>query len=546
MKLEGSTALHRALAAYFGENGASSDPQRPGRALWPCPVCSTRFTQYRLSVALDDDGSAPECVQGCPEQEIRAALDLDPAAGQGAAASLAAHSVAGPGAPDQSSASSMASAASGGAPRINTGELLDLVLAFVGRYVVLPGEHEATALALWIAHTHALAGAHATPYLLVVSPERRSGKTRLLEVVELLVANPWSVAGVSEAAMFRKIASQRPTLLLDEIDAIFGSATERTEPLRALLNAGNRPGASVARCVGKGSEQTVKDFDVYCPKLLAGIDTGTRLPDTIRDRAVAIRMQRKTSTEPVERFRRRYAAPDATAIRDQLAAWASDRVESLIAADPHVPDALNDRAADAWEPLLAIADDAAGQWPERARQAAVALTHGAEVDEAGYGTLILAKLRDLLIDRHGISSSEFADALNDDEELPFGGWQGDGIQPRGIARLLKPYGLKPGTIRLADGTTPKGYRRDHDTEQAFARYLPALARHQPAQPPHAPQPPHSPQTRPATRAECSDVADVADVARHTDMPEVELASPAEEARILDLLARHADLLSSAA
>jgi hypothetical protein len=82
-----------------------------------------------------------------------------------------------------------------------------------------------TALALWIAHTHALAGAHATPYLLVVSPERRSGKTRLLEVVELLVADPWSVAGVSEAAMFRKIASQRPTLLLDEIDAIFGSAT---------------------------------------------------------------------------------------------------------------------------------------------------------------------------------------------------------------------------------------------------------------------------------------------------------------------------------
>jgi hypothetical protein len=312
------------------------------------------------------------------------------------------------------------------------------------------------------------------------------------------------------------------------------------------LNAGNRPGASVARCVGKGSDHTVKDFDVYCPKLLAGIDTGTRLPDTIRDRAVAIRMQRKTSSEPVERFRRRYATPDATTILERLVVWASERVEALIAADPQVPDALNDRAADAWEPLLAIADDAAGQWPERAREAAVALTTGAEVDEAGYGTLILAKLRDLLTDRHGISSGDFAEALNDDEELRFGGWQGDGIQPRGIARLLKPYGLKPGTIRLADGTTPKGYRRDHDTEQAFARYLSALTDHTPVQPPHAPQPPHDPHPRPAMTPERSPVADVADVAAHADTPDAELATPAEETRILDLLTRHADFLSTAA
>ena len=78
--------------------------------------------------------------------------------------------------------------------------------------------------------------------------------------------------------MFRKIANDRPTLLLDEVDAIFGSNTERTEPLRAIINSGNRPGAAVARCVGEGSRQIVKDFCVYCPKVLSGIDTGRSPP----------------------------------------------------------------------------------------------------------------------------------------------------------------------------------------------------------------------------------------------------------------------------
>ena len=63
--------------------------------------------------------------------------------------------------------------------------LLDELRAFVRRFVVLPGEHEARAIALWTAHTWAFAAAHSTAYLIVLSPEKRSGKTRLLEVLEL-------------------------------------------------------------------------------------------------------------------------------------------------------------------------------------------------------------------------------------------------------------------------------------------------------------------------------------------------------------------------
>ncbi len=268
-------------------------------------------------------------------------------------------------------------------------ELLEDARTFVRRYVVLPDEHHAAAMALWVAHTWAIDAAHATPYLLVLSAERRSGKSRLLEVVALLVRKPWSVVAASEAAMFRKIAAERPTLLLDELDAIFGSDAERTEWLRAVLNAGNRPGVAVARCVGPGHE--VRDFEVFCPKLLAGIDTG-RLPDTIRDRAVELRLQRKTDDEPVARFRQRYAEIESLDLRNRLEEWAAEHEDALRAAEPNLPNALNDRAADAWEALLAIADLAGGQWPALARDAAVALIPSEE-EANPHGSRVLAVLR---------------------------------------------------------------------------------------------------------------------------------------------------------
>ena len=197
----------------------------------------------------------------------------------------------------------------------DTGELLEQIIELMGRYVVLPGDAETVAVALYVLHTWALDGAHATPYLLAVSPEKRSGKTRLLEVLALLVRRPWRTNSTSEAAMFRKIERDAPTLLLDEIDAIFGSNSERTEPLRAILNSGNRRGVTVTRCVGK--EHEVAEFSVWCAKVLAGIDRDRRLPDTIRDRAITIRMRRRHDAEPVERFRQRKAEGLATPIHER-------------------------------------------------------------------------------------------------------------------------------------------------------------------------------------------------------------------------------------
>jgi hypothetical protein len=303
--------------------------------------------------------------------------------------------------------------------------------------------------------------------------------------------------------MFRKIAQDSPTLLLDEIDAIFGSNSERTEPRRALLNAGNRPGASVARCVGSGDEVRVADFEVFCPKILAGIDNG-RLPDTIRDRGIELHMKRKTSAESVERFRLRHVGAEMEQLRDRLTAWVAGAEDELREAEPELPESLNDRAAEAWEPLLAIADLAGGGWPERARTAAVGLADGVEADEATHGTRVLAKLAELMADRQAVATEEGLAGINDDDELPFGGWgDGRGLTARALAKLLRPYGVRPRTVRLDDGSTPKGYYRNGALEEAFERYLPGT-------PQKAPQAPQAPQPAPRVEPFVADVADVAD------------------------------------
>lgn len=409
--------------------------------------------------------------------------------------------------PQVAAAAAKATSGNGAAPAEpvdvpNTRELLSMVAAQVERYVVLPDGHARVAVALWVAHTWALDGAHATPYLLVVSPEKRSGKSRLLEVLELLVRSPWKISATSEAAMFRKIHETRPTLLLDEIDAIFGASSERTDPLRGILNAGNRPGAAVARCVGDGANQQVFDFSVYCPKVLAGIDTG-RVPDTIVDRSIKLAMKRKTASEQVARFQRRYAEDEARPIREAAEAWGATHAEELLDAEPDLPTGLDDRAGEAWEPLLAIADHAGGRWPALARQAAIGLV-GDDSDEPGHGARLLAKLREVFDDAVALATTAILEQVNDDEELPFGGWRhGDGLDARGLSRLLKPYGVRPRSVRIDGATsTSKGYRRDQ-LDEAFARYLPPT-RQSPAQAAQAAQ------AAPRLERDVPDVPDVPD------------------------------------
>jgi putative DNA primase/helicase len=241
--------------------------------------------------------------------------------------------------------------------------LLDALAVAVRRYVVL-GEAETVSVALWVLAVHAFDAYRIFPRLLITAPEKGCGKTTLLDVLRPLVPRPLAAANIKAAPLFRVIELMRPTLLLDEADAY----ARDDEDLRSVLNAGHHREGAVIRCVGDKHEP--RQFSAWAPVALAAIG---HLPGTIEDRAIIIRLRRRRPDEVVESLRL-----DRTGGLDELARkaarWGCDHAPSLARADPAIPARMVNRAADNWNPLLAVADLAGGNWPTRARQAATELT----------------------------------------------------------------------------------------------------------------------------------------------------------------------------
>jgi hypothetical protein len=343
---------------------------------------------------------------------------------------------------------------------------LKAIARFVRRFVVL-SDDQLAALALYVVHTHAYEAAETTPYVSASSAEKRSGKTRLLEVLELLVGNPLPTSNISDAALFRAIAERKPTLLFDEIDAIFGPRARDREDLRGMLNAGYRRGA-VALRMGGQNMRTLEAFPVYCPKVFAGIG---ELPDTIRDRCIRIRLERRTRDERIERFRRRDALEQAESIRQSVESLAAFHADALTYARPGLPNELDDRAQDVWEPLLAIAELAGGDWSARARAAAVALSTGEERGDDSLGVRLLADIRDVFESNRTTRypTADLITELAKVEESPWGDWFGKTISPQAIGKLLKPYRIKTMPVWV-DGETHRGYKLEQ-FKDAWLRVL---------------------------------------------------------------------------
>jgi hypothetical protein len=351
----------------------------------------------------------------------------------------------------------------------NGGAVLDAIFVFIRRFVAL-SKSQARVAALWVVHTYLLAVADATPYLDINSAEKQSGKTRLLEVLEVLVANPWLTGRVTAAVLARKIDAQQPTLLLDESDAAFGSDKQYAEALRGVLNTGHRRGGKASCCVGQGPAISYQDFSTFCPKAIAGIG---RLPDTVQDRAIPMRLKRAVAGEKVERFRRREVEAEASSLRAQIEAWCKEIEAKLVDARPELPQELTDRQQDGAEPLLAIADAAGGEWPQMARQALVELCTEAQSSDGSVGVQLLSDIRQIFdsSDLDQCASAELVNKLSEIETSPWGEWghAGRPITKAKLASLLRPYGIAPDNIRV-DGKVLKGYERE-DFSDAWKRYL---------------------------------------------------------------------------
>jgi len=347
--------------------------------------------------------------------------------------------------------------------------LLDKIANFVRRFVSL-SEAQVIAVSLWVVHTHSFSAADCTPYLAVTSAEKESGKTRLLEVLQNLVPNPWFTGRVTAAVLVRKIDKESPTLLLDEGDTAFGSEKEYAEALRGVLNTGYQRDGKASCCVGQGGNITFQDFSTFCPKAIAGIG---ELPDTVASRAIPIRLKRAKRTEDVERFRRREVEAEATSLRELTAAWTGSILDKLRDARPQLPEELTDRQQDVAEPLLAIADMAGGEWPRSARWALVELCAQARMSNQSMGEQLLADIKQILDARalDGISSFDLAAALAEIETSSWSeyGKTGKPITAAKLARLLGRYDITPRPIRIGD-KTPRGYMLD-DFADAIERHL---------------------------------------------------------------------------
>lgn len=351
--------------------------------------------------------------------------------------------------------------------------VLDDLEHMLERFVAFPNGHASAAVVLWIVHTHAVEAFESTPRLALLSPEKGSGKTRTLEVIALLVPNPLHAVNISAAALYRLVADRQPTLLLDEADSYLGVViAKQHEDLRGLINAGHRRGATVYRGEVSGKTVKVVEFPAYAACALAGIGD---LPDTILDRSVIVPMKRRAPHEHVEPFRERLIRAEAEQLRERVAAWADRHHAQLRDTWPEMPDTIADRAADVWEPLIAIADLAGGTWPARARSAAIAINQARLERDPSLGVQLLADCRRVFTDQRAerFTTELLVNALIELDESPWADLRGKPIDARGLARRLRKYDVRPGTHRIGDEVR-KGYRAE-DFHDAWERYLPAVA-----------------------------------------------------------------------
>ena len=277
-------------------------------------------------------------------------------------------------------------------------------------------------------------------------------------MLEPLVARPWLTGRTSAAVLVRKTDKETSTLLLDESDAAFNGEKEYAEALRGILNSGYRRSGKASLCIGQGANLTYKDFHTFSAKAIAGIG---ELPGTIADRAIPIQLRRRKTDEPCARWRQRDGHAEAAPFSSNSSAGRATSCSSSCARPGPALPAVNDRKAEVLEPLLAIADVAGGQWPARARTAALALA-GADDDT----DIVVELLRDLA---PFVAASTAALLPTKDilghlvalDDRPWAAWRHDEADTgRGLARLLGHWASigAPPAVSAGIGKTPSRTR----------------------------------------------------------------------------------------
>jgi putative DNA primase/helicase len=354
---------------------------------------------------------------------------------------------------------------------VNGADLLSDLEKTIGAFVIMTKEQRWT-VALWIVFTHCFEAALNAAKLWIKSAEPRSGKTRLIELLKHLVREALTAEGMTASVMVRLIARLRPTLLLDEAD----NWIKEDADLRKVINSGFDPDGHVWINVPIKDDWEPKAFSTWAPQAIAGLGN---LHPTNADRSFKIELERKPRTQKVARLRRTDIGP-LIDLRLKAARWAADNIDDLRDATPKMPEALNDRAADAWAICIAIADCAGGAWGEQARTAALIISGDGALDSETIGVQLLSDIRDVFEQlpeknhkKQAITSQGIVVKLTELEDQPWPDFRrGQPLSQPQLARLLRPFHISPYTLRVGK-VNAKGYRRTQ-FEAAFERYLPPL------------------------------------------------------------------------
>jgi hypothetical protein len=349
------------------------------------------------------------------------------------------------------------------AESVATSDVLKGIADTLDAYSILP-EHGSTAIALWLLFAHVLDAFWIAPLLSIESPERRCGKSKLLDLIELLAPRGYMSGNMSVATTFRVCDERKPTFVWDEVKRFI--TPDKVELIGLLETGYRRRSAWVDRCETEGKKISTRRFATWCPKVVAMKGTIGDIAETLEDRAIRIGMRRKLISEHPLELRQDRIEP-FVALRRQAERWAADNVTVLSKADPAVPDQLHDRARDNWRPLLAVADLGGGDWPEMARKAAVAISGPSDEEESG-GVLLLQHCKEIFerLGREWLTPTDLVHQLSADEEWPWATWRHgrDPITPRGIAKMLKAFKIQ------SNRSHRRSYARASFLE-AWKRYL---------------------------------------------------------------------------
>ena len=345
---------------------------------------------------------------------------------------------------------------------VNGADLLDDLLEYFERFIILP-DYGGVVLALWSLYAWVHVPTLVSPRLVIKSPVKGCGKTQTMSALASVVPRPWTVLCASKSAMFRRIEETHPTLCLDEFD----SWAKLDDDIRNVLNGGWQYGFKVSLTEAVGRSFTPVDFDVFTPTAIALIGN---LPGTLEDRSIEIPLKKKLKAELTDRFWIGRPPLEAVDLRRRCLRWAEDHRDTIMSSYdyPALPDVLPDRGCDNWAPLVFVADLAGSWWPKEVRDAATKCARVREDEDVS--TRLLVDIQVVFGDSRFMASSDLVAELRKLEDAPWGEWgkSNQGLSAHSLARLLKPFQIKPDLSREGEwrgrGYTRKGF------EDVWVRY----------------------------------------------------------------------------